>query len=312
MNITRSTLFPARAHRASFSKVHPLIVSLMLLTGLLGKAEAALLAYDGFGVGPGGYTDGADIQGQGHGTGWAGTWISNSDNDTLYTTVNGSIAPATVMAEDGMVRFGGTNKTIDLGRQYTTTFGGDTPVISEAWSSFAFERNQTREFVVNPFDTTNSAASGQFMGIFAANGSNDLVARIRFGTSIDIEVSASSFSMTTGTDYFVVTQALFNPSGVEDVLNVWVFAADDYDGILSAQPTMTVAYDLDSEFSFWTARNQNPLNNPVAVNYDEFRLGETFNDVSALIPEPGTWALLLGSVLGICVVVGRRKRLPSQ
>lgn len=268
-------------------------------------AHADLLVYDGFGVGTdaGQYTDGAGIDGQGHGVGWSGEWIVANDSAN-YVTEAGAIAPGNLVSQDGvLVRAGGNSESLGIGRAYTTTFGGANPTMSEAWFSFGFQRNvHNRQLVINPITSDTDASAGQFFGLSAANGSDQLVARIRYGNSSQIETSASAFTVTLGVEYFVVGQVLFNESGTQDVFNVYVLDADGFTGTLPGSPTMSVAWDFDNSFNAWALSTQNPQNNTDVLVLDEFRIGDSFADV-APIPEPASLALLLA---GAGLVAARR------
>jgi hypothetical protein len=271
------------------------LCTMALAAGLVGpvSANAAVLVYDGFGVGTdaGQYTNNAGIGGVGHGTGWSGDWEDSSGN---YVTRTGSIAPAGLDSEDGvLIRAGGNSDSLNISRPYSSTFGGANPSVGEVWFSFAFQRNTSqRELRVNPLGNNHSA--GQYMGIFLPTGSAEMVARIRYGTSTQIIDSTDSFEVTLGTAYLVVGQALLNAAGTEDQLNIYVVEASSFNGTLPATPSMTVSYDFNSSFNRWAMYTQNPQGNEDVVVFDEFRIGESFTDVSP-IPEPASLTLLGGA-----------------
>ncbi len=273
-----------------------------LFTATSPQAEAVLLAYDGFGVGGSGYTDNAAINGQGHGTGWSETWSAGVD----YVTKAGSIAPSNVQSEDGLVSFGNVSSTESIGRVYDANFstngGGD---YSEGWASWVVQRNNTRDFKLNPFANANTG-NGQYMGIHALNGSNTLYAEIRYAGSASIE-QGTSFEMTTSTTYFMVAQALVGAGPTPDVFNVWIIDASAYDGTISETPTITVSYDMEQTYTAMSMTNQNPLGEVDAVLFDEFRLGTTFSDVSG-VPEPSTYAVIFGLAAGMLALYRQRRR----
>jgi len=278
----------------------------LAVAGLTFSAQGDVWVYDSFGVGGTVYTNNAPIDGEGHGDGWAASWDASNDN---FVTRTGSIVPASVPSQDGvMVRAGGESTSESAGRQYTPTFGGANPTIGEAWFSFGFQRNvHERSLVINPFDTNNNPGAGQFFGVFADNFSTDLKARIRYGGAADVADSVDAFTLTLGTEYFIVGHATFNPTGTADVLDVYVFESASFDGTLPGSPTMTTSFDLDSSFNHWTLSSQNPQGNTNVLVYDEFRIGETFQDVT-IVPEPTTAA----AALGLCAMIAARRRRSSM
>ncbi|WP_309383653.1 PEP-CTERM sorting domain-containing protein [Cerasicoccus frondis] len=284
--------------RLSLNKIaSPFLIAPLLTLCTAHVSNAELLVYDGFGVGVGGYTDGASITGNGHGTGWLGDWTAGSQ----YATVSGGIAPSSIVSEDGMVTFGDGSSSQAMGRSYDVTFSSDD--ITEGWASWTVQRNGLREFRLNPFATVTTGA-GQFMGIHAENFSSSLTANIRYGSANDI-ATGTSFEMSTATSYFMIAQAILNPLGTPDTFNVWIFESSSYTGASLGAPTISVSHDSDFDFDSWSVTDQNPQNNTANVVYDEFRIGNTFEDVSGIVPEPSTYALLAGAV---CVGIAYLRR----
>ncbi|GHC14005.1 hypothetical protein [Cerasicoccus arenae] len=269
--------------------------------GISSQANAELLSYDGFDLGGGGtaYTQDATVNGVGFGTGWSGNWSGGTD----YIAGAGSLNIGGEATDSGVLTYATTSNSQTLSRDYTTTFGGATPALSEAWSSFVFERNNTRELVINSF-----ASGNNYFGLRVANGSSNMFARNRdFGTET---FSLDSFSLVTGTDYFVVSQLLFNDSGTDDVLNVWIVDAASYDGTISETATMSVAVDVDTSYDSLAFYVQNPQDGANAFRMDEYRLGTSFADVAA-IPELSTAALLTG-LLSACLIGFQRRSKVSK
>lgn len=276
-----------------------LLISASLTLGASTATQADILAYDGFGVGGDGYTDGAGISGNGNGTGWAGSWTGGSQ----YATVTGSIAPSSVDSENGMVTFGDGTSSQALGRQYNASFSSEG--LNEGWASWTVQRNGLREFRLNPF-ANNTNGAGQFMGIHAENFSTTLVANIRFGSAADIAVG-TSFEMAEDTSYFMVAQSILNTSGTPDTFNVWIFESSSYTGAALGTPTISVSHDANNNYDSWSMTDQNPQGNTANVIYDEFRIGESFADVSGVVPEPSTYALLAGAACVGVAFLRRRK-----
>lgn len=277
--------------------------ALMLGLSLPGSAHAALISYESFGVGPGPneYTDGASIDGEGHGTGWTTNWGQLVTATTQYTTDTGSIAPSILQSEDGMLVRSATSDSELISRTYGTTVGGVGS--SETWFSFAFRRQNNQRFL-NISPLANSFSSGgQYWGLVVDNGSSDLYGQVRYAGSTTTN-STDTFSVALGTDYFVVGQLEFNPVAA-DVMNVWLMPSASFDGTLPMTPTITLSQATDETYDKWNINSQNPQNAVESLIFDELRVGTTFGDV-APIPEPSTAAMLLGA-LGVLALAKRRR-----
>lgn len=263
------------------------------------SAQADVLVYDGFD-----YTPGSNMSGLNGGSGWSNSWFTSG----TYTATSGSIAPSSLLSEDGFVSAPSAGGTFS--REYGTSVVGTGD--EELWFSFAMNRaadggGSAKKVAVNPFSNTTNAEAGQFLGIFSSNNTTDAVAQIRWGTSAQIDTS-STFTLGVDTNYFIYGQAVFTEAGTT-TLNLWVVESSTDISTLSPSDPATATV-VSTSFS---SSNQNALDTWATAqgvepsNFDEFRIGDTFADVVVVVPEPSTYALMGGMLVLGLAVLRRRK-----
>ncbi|WP_309383077.1 PEP-CTERM sorting domain-containing protein [Cerasicoccus frondis] len=284
-------------HPFSFAGRSAIIVAAASL--MTASAQANVLVYDGFD-----YTPGSDMSGQNGGSGWSNGWFTSGS----YTATSGSLAPSTLLSENGYVA--GPSSGGTFSREYGTSIVGTGD--EELWFSFAMNRAEdgggsAKKLTINPFSTTTNAEAGQFLGIFSDNNTTDAVARIRWGTSAQIDLS-STFTLDVNIDYFVYGQVVFTEVGTT-TFNLWVVESSTDISTLSPSDPATATV-VSTSFS---AGSQNSLDTWATSqgvepgNFDEFRIGDTFSDVVVIVPEPSTYALLGGMLVLGLTALRRRK-----
>jgi hypothetical protein len=145
-----------------------------------------------------------------------------------------------------------------------------------------------------------AAASNNNLEFNLIDSANSGVNEFRFGatsadrfflTSTDADDLGSS--VTIGETYFVVMRVDANPGATPDVLSALI-----YSGAASVPLTEPLAwnltYSIDSSVNLDTIRMR--VGNSTAGSFDEFRIGETWADVSA-VPEPAAAFLAVISCL---------------
>lgn len=138
------------------------------------------------------------------------------------------------------------------------------------------------------------------------------------GAGYQVGISNRSNATTTyaptvyalGQTVFIVGRYTFNPGAGDDSSSLWInpsAATFGDDAIPSATVTVTGGTDMTA-LSQFLIRGAN--GSPTGV-FDELRVGTTWSEVTtaAAIPEPSTYAALLGALALAGVVLRRRSRL---
>lgn len=295
----------------------PSLLCATSLAGLLGlaaveKAEAALLVYEPFN-----YAAGSNLDGQSGGLGWSSAW-RNASNATGGAIVSGSLA-----APGGLVTSG--NSAVLSGASGTYTIFRDIPTVTGAagtstWISYLGQRQG--DTVTQPSDwPDNDYPRGVTVSLFQAGGE-----AIGAGNSSGAALNEWSLIPNgSGNDRTLVTQSgvpynnlewvvikiNHNGVGVDDDAFMWLSpnpGAEPLEGTANVTYLGSVKGDGSLDYSELTYLRQfigdNSGGRPAGqLAIDEFRIGTTFADMSA-VPEPSV-ALLGGlSLLGLL----RRRR----
>ena len=278
-----------------------LVAAAVLITAP--SAHGALIAFDPFDTGTGGYTVGA-IDTQNPTTlGFTGAWAtySGGGGSVLATGLTDSRLPLPGIV--GSMDAGGGAITH---RAFSTTYGTDATTL---WASYLM--------------AAPSYAASTWRGVAFGNGdgtggSNEYVLDIAWdgygglpgtGMGADMMILFNRPDWTgTGTGYTPTADA------TNLMLLKFAFGADDDDSAtlwinpadVSSETALGAGWTLSGhDFSFnrlWTEDNASG-----GTTLDEFRLGNTLHDV-VVIPEPSALVLLATGVLGLAFVAWRRRR----
>ncbi len=266
-----------------------------MLLGFAGRADATLLAYEGFDT-PGQYTAGATLDTANGGTGWTGAWSSEA---SVTTELNSVAYPDLVETSGHMLTTNGDPSSSR--RSFDET--GFQNLGDEVWFAYTFNResgsNNHNVYI------TLSGSSTRFFGLRTENSpSTELNAAIRFAGST-VEKSSTAYTIANSTDYFVIGRMTFDDVG-NDRLDVWVNPSD-----------FTSVANLGAESMFVETANPTPGNftdvwiadgNAASYAFDEIRIGNTLGDVApSSVPEPVTSAMVFGFVIALGAIAYRRR-----
>jgi len=294
-----------------------------------GPVQADVLVYEGFAYD----SVGDSLQGNPDGdpgdvdaTGLTGTWDDSFDNTEMFLK-SGSLTFSNLGTSGNHIGYESNSNQDVFNRQLDSTA---TTGITDAgtangtvWFSFLFEKLQNnfgadREGFalmngVLPqarWDSGNDGAVGrEGFAVAAVNDGSNLQAVAYDGTAGTRTVSSNSVPITvvngggnTSTSNvavsFIVGEISFNTgTGGADVFKLYNAVDDGSIDIGDLTLIDTIEADVDE-----STLNTLNLTRQVNVNYDEVRIGTTFDSV---IPEPAS-AVLMG--IGTLLIAGRRRK----
>lgn len=264
------------------------------------RTEAALLLYDGLDYTPIGSDLTSNNGGSsGGGASWDGAWAvgENNGNPEVTQVIAGGLSYGSLVSEGNASEDNVGNDSLGNARPFT---GVSTSDGTSLWFSSLIDPTATDNKLYNGWFTNESKLNGDdgFGWIFEPV--NDTSATIT--PYISAEGSASSvFSYGIDDAILVVGRIDFSDTADSDDLRLWI---DPTIGGAAPSDASATASFLGGEFvdggSFFAVG----ANNGGEAVFDEFRLGNTFSDVTP-VPEPHSAALLL--VAGALLLVRRRR-----
>ena len=291
------------------------------------SAHADLLAYEGFAD----YTEGDTVNGGlNGGFGFAGAWTvgQQGGNPTVYDesaavdtdgTNGGELTwdgvftnPAVNTSPNGSSRFlgqgPGTADRITADRVLSSSAGALAGGDNTLWASYILHMTGTNfgrhvGFSLGSDGMSNRSqnlGSGEGLGVGGAINTG-LVTPVVFNSGAqDVRTTTGAPTVSFSEDNLIVLKFEF---GATDTVTAYRFAESDTiteanfnAGAISATSTFNVDENSLNILSFSQSRGTG--------GFDEFKLGDSFADVTTGVPEPGSLALLgLGGLF-----VARRRR----
>jgi hypothetical protein len=268
--------------------------------------RADLLAYEPFD-----YAGGASLNGANGGTGWSDAWLDADNDTTLGSTASSLAYPAASTLTSAGNRVALTAADDSAGAQRTLTGASDVELGTNGqtyYSSALFRRSATiGESTLVHF---RGLSSGTFVGrwTYGINAAGQFTVSVN-PDPMQNQVATSTALAEPDTTYLLVAKIRTNTgtgTPLEDEVFLKFYGPGD---AITGEPATDAAWDLREQGNSGLTLNQVLLSmshDGIGSNqFDEFRLGTSFADVTGVVPEPAT-ATLLG--LGACGALLRRRR----
>lgn len=303
----------------------PSTLLLPLALALPVTSHAALLAYEGFD-----YNVAADgLALQNGGTGWAAAWTDTvNDGDILAGSMSYTDGSSNSLITTGnMAQMNGTTvgnavnfRNINVSQYAGTTTlyisfigqkilsGLGTTLDSRAVNVALFGgANPTATENISVGHGTNTPTGGfggayHWGAFYAGNGGN--------GQTPGATQTSHYSNVNVTTNAFNVLKIELNANGANDRFTLYVnpLLAGEGLNVSSITPIDNVDRGATLEAMIQSVRpfggNQNAANGAGILNFDEFRIGTTWADVTPFVPEPGTAAL--AGLAGLALLRRRR------
>ncbi len=271
---------------------------LLGLTAVLGvtatTAKAELLAYEGFNY------SGTAINGQSGGgsTGFSGAW-SDTDGDFAH------------LSNDGVSLDSNVFPFATSGSRVSGVNGSATRNLD-----FSFDMASEGELYISVLLQKNSTSNSSSEYVQAQLGNTSGAVAVRFGLSSpdttwaglgSSAVTNSDFSIAADTAYFLVGKLVTHATANDEFyLNCYGTS----DSLPTAEPTTWDFSASPADLTVSINQLSFSIGGGVAQGgeIDELRIGSTWNSV---VPEPSSWALLLG-VAAACLFGHRWRRIKAN
>lgn len=270
-----------------------------IIAGSLAPLRASPLAYEDFA-----YTAGDSLLGNAGGVGWANAWSGGS-------TVTANVSSTTITKTIDSFTYGGGNSLAISG----------TTSINVAQRLFASPQltNGTDiyvSFIVQYTGGTGTVAAGPFIGVGLLDSSNstsvDNYVLLNNGTgqvgarvnNVSANIPSATYQLAYDSPVLVVARfSGWNGSNYTST-TTWVnpTANDTSNASISATATSTTGSDGAGGLII----RANTLGT-ATVLLDDLRVGTTWADVVAPIPEPGAYALAAASLVAAITLLIRRR-----
>lgn len=278
-----------------------IVATCALASVLTASAGAAVLEVEPFD-----YPTGQSLNSFAGGTGWSTNAWSDSDTDVVVAGSSGSLSyPAGATLVPVGNRIGITAEDTSAIVTRTLGTGMNLGTSGQTWYSSALFRRSAltgESATVNFFNGINTR---WFYGI-DANG--------HFTVAVNPDPTQNQRATSTRTadpdaTYLVVAKIRTNTgtgTPAQDEVFLQVFGPGDTVG---AEPATDAAWDLREEGNSGVTLSDVRLEFANAAGqtneFDEFRVGTTWADVTGVVPEPGVLSLL---ALAPALLAGRRRR----
>ena len=256
------------------------LLSVASALAIVSSASASVLLSDAFS-----YTNGGLVAQSG------GNWTNLSGSGTFLQVAEGEVA--------GIAHGSGSRE--DATRVFATTA---IATGNNVFSSFSFTVNTAPTAGSDYFFAVHDAAASNFRGRVFLSAPSSSGFRIGISNSLNTPVFTSD--LVTGQTYFAVVRHS-NTTGVNSAL--WIGSSlSAISSVGASSPTITASDTLGTliAFSRVALRQGNSITVANSLDFDNLVIGNTFADV-APIPEPSTYAAILGGVALLGVAARRRR-----
>jgi hypothetical protein len=275
----------------------------LLLGALLAFApllHAQLLANDPFLTGGTGYSPGVTVVGQNPTVpGFSGAWVAQFDGTNVVS------ASSLAYSAPGYAAPSGGSLSITAAARIGRLFDVTNPFNSNGTVYLSFLMQVSDSSVYKAFELNSGGDDGTRAFQLGVASTGDFPNSTNFGFRINnnASLSGSLGAYDSGVHLFVIRFDLTS-AALGDSVTAWMDPSISSTGDPSGGLTIS-GFDLSSVDRFYLSSFGGA---GAGTNYDEIRMGGTFQDVTTgAVPEPTTIACLIG---GLCFVTifARKKR----
>ena len=234
-------------------------------------------------------------------TGGAGTWaiVDGSGNLPTQNLQNTSGSGDSFVA----MRYGnlasgtetGFTESTDFIYSAVTTSGSSFTNVglgADTYNSIYYGNGTLAQFVIGSTDTTDAGETTGNLIISTDSG---------YGTRTTLAYATSGLTPTIGDKYTLTLTGIYDYSGANPNLNLYVSITDDTTGTSSALLTTTLA-DAPAAAGLYGIADSSSGSSTATVNFDNYSIDLA---TEAPVPEPSSW-MLLG--LGLAAISMRLRR----
>ena len=284
-------------------KAYRVLLALLTIGGAV-EGRAQLIAYDNFS----GYSAGT-LDGQGQGYGWTSNW--STATPSLFSAMPGSdltysgLTGATGLAQTGSLRGAGIVRSFPAVSSGIVYFGAVVQYMDTGGNI---------RIIQTAGDGTTNNGGSVFLGQYNSNPYGSFVTTQYVDTrpyngDVNSQTGANSGISVTTQSTYLVGKIQFNTLGSYDSVWFWVNPANAsvLENNTSPSAMLIDVYDLGNMGRFGAY-----IDTPSSgFNFDEIRISTSAADMFGAIPEPSTYAALLGlAALGFALL--RRKCAPRE
>lgn len=299
----------------------PTLALISILFGAALRAQATLIAYEGFD-----YVAGTTVGTQTGGIGWTSAWSGGSAGNFMGTNTATGLG-YTDAHGNALQTFGGsvivgnpagtTSTTATPNRLLPVNLSGGSGVTAgpgaTTWISLLYKR---LNFALGtlPFSRQSTISLFEGTGERVPIGSPNTTATVSnvfsvWGTgahNVGVPFQSSDYPITSGTTFFVLIKVVTDGAPLADTAYVWVNWTN-----LTVEPDISTATLVQNEVNLSSintlrlqANNQNANGSNAVCQVDEIRVGTTFADVTPQVAAPSQPPSITSEPEDRSVVVG--------
>lgn len=279
---------------------------------ILPTATHAAVIYEGFNYPEPGTADNSGLSGLNGGSGWSAAWGAN--NNGFLTNPSSTLSYGNLATSQGLVDDDNTGTNQAYARSSSLT-GLDPDADGERWFSMILRVDSltstptanARTMAAGLADATSGTEIGNSAGVtITGNSAGD---GYTWGASLGTNTGTQTALASTGTFFFVGKYSLVGAGGSNDMMEIWLNPTALGTGTLTSgssadgYSSFTANKEIGASDFLFNATGGNSGNSFTGA-LDEIRLGDTYAEVTPVVPEPSSMALV---AIGGLMLMARRR-----